>query len=329
MIRICRRETVRPAEGRQGDIAPRALNPDPPFVVGANLPWLQYGCDFGANAWQPEGGVARPDRRERLDLTLARLADNGLSILRWFLLCDGRAGVRFAHDGTATGLDDWFWRDLEAGVEAARRHRLSVAFVLFDFWWWRRRRRVAGVACGGHRRAAARGTRRDGLIDHVVAPILARCGSDPAIAAWDIVNEPEWVTLGYGTANPLASVLPSAMRDFIGQCAARVHQEARHPATVGLASWRGLKLVKELGLDIYQVHWYDRLDRRAPLDALIPRTLDRPVWLGEFPTAGSSRTVPQILETARAAGYAAALGWSAEAGARWSSGPALHAATRP
>ena len=33
-----------------------------PFQVGANLPWLQYGGDFGANAWSPRGGLARPER---------------------------------------------------------------------------------------------------------------------------------------------------------------------------------------------------------------------------------------------------------------------------
>lgn len=80
---------------------------------------------------------------------------------------------------------------------------------------------------------------------------------------------------------------------------------------------RALRLVDGLGLDVYQVHWCDRGNRRAPIDAPIPRTLDRPAWLGEFPTAGSSRPVSEILEAARAAGYSAALGWSAESGDRW------------
>jgi hypothetical protein len=267
--------------------------------------------------------VAHPDRRRRLEDALARLADHGLAIVRWFLLCDGRAGVLFTRDGTAAGLDDCFWHDLEVGVEAAGRHRLAVVFVLFDFGWWRRRRWVEGVACGGHRRGTTGGNRRDALLERVVTPILARCGREPVITAWDIVNEPEWATLGYGTADPLVGLLPSSMREFIGQCVARVHEHTRHHATVGLASWRSLKLARGLGLDVYQVHWYDRRNRRAPLDAPIALTLDRPLWLGEFPTAGSSRTVPEILETARGAGYAAALGWSAEAGDRWSNVDAL------
>ncbi len=290
------------------------MSPDPSsFLVGANLPWLQYGCDFGANAWQPDGGVACPGRRRRLEDAFARLAGRGLTTVRWFMLCDGRAGVRFAGDGTAVGLDDCFWRDLEAGIEEAGRRQLSIVFILFDFTWWRRRRWVEGVMCGGHRRATAGRDRREALIERVIAPILSRCGRESAIAAWDVVNEPEWVTLGLGTLNPFAGIMRPAMRAFIGECTDRVHRETRHPATVGLASWRGLKLVKGLGLDLYQVHWYDRRDRRAPLDAPIADTLDRPLWLGEFPTAGSKRTVEDILETARRSGYAGALGWSAEA----------------
>jgi hypothetical protein len=107
-----------------------------------------------------------------------------------------------------------------------------------------------------------------------------------------------------------------------------VHQHTSHPATVGLASSRALRLVKGLGLDIYQVHWYEWPGRRAPRDFPLAPTLDRPIWLGEFPTAGSSRTVPEILEAARRAGYSAALGWSAEAGDRWSDGAALLTGTR-
>ena len=65
------------------------------FVLGVNLPWLQYGCDFGANAWQPDGGVGRPEQRARLRASFARLTDRGLTTVRWFVFCDGRAGVRF------------------------------------------------------------------------------------------------------------------------------------------------------------------------------------------------------------------------------------------
>ena len=56
----------------------------PTFVVGANLPWISYGGDFGANAWRPAGGV-----RHQLDDVadaMARAADADPR--------DGRVGPR-------------------------------------------------------------------------------------------------------------------------------------------------------------------------------------------------------------------------------------------
>jgi hypothetical protein len=80
------------------------------------------------------------------------------------------------------------------------------------------------------------------------------------------------------------------MRAFIGDCVRLVHDLTSHAATVGSASTRSLSLVRDLGLDVYQAHWYDRLNRHAPLDLPVPaHGLDRPLILGEFPTRGSRR----------------------------------------
>jgi hypothetical protein len=293
---------------------PIAVGSPEPFFVGANLPWLQYGCDFGANAWQPEGGVGRPEQRERLRQSFARLAERGLAAVRWFVLGDGRAGVRFDARGFPLGFDDHFWRDLEAGVDEASRAGVALVPVLFDFPWCRRVRIVGAVRCGGHRRSLGSAEGRAATLERLVAPILRRCSGAPAIAVWDIINEPEWVTWGVGTLDPFASVTRRAMRHLIGDAVAAVHAETRQHATVGLASWRGLGLVEGLALDTYQVHWYDRRERRAPLDRAVAPLLDRPVWLGEFPTAGSRKTPGEIVAMARQAGYAAAFAWSAEAG---------------
>ncbi len=279
---------------------PEAGSPEPearrpPFVLGANLPWLQYGCDFGANAWQPDGGVGRPEQRARLRASFARLTDRGLTAVRWFVFCDGRAGVRFDAPGLVRGLDDMFWRDLEAGVEEASRAGIVLVPVLFDFPWCRRARHVDGVVCGGHRRAFASLSGREALIDRLVVPLVRRCAAEPSILAWDLFNEPEWVTRGAGSFRPFAPVGRSGMRDFVQRAAAVVHAESKHLVTVGLASARGLGLVKGLGLDVYQVHWYDRRERRAPLERPVAAGLDRPLWLGEFPTAGSRRTTEEIV----------------------------------
>jgi hypothetical protein len=281
------------------------------FTLGVNLPWLRYGGDFGANAWEPRGGVSRPDVRARLAEVLARLADRGLSTVRWFLIGDGRAGLRLGADATPAGLDDRFLPDVDAALGVLRDLDLEVIFVLVDFLWFRRARRLRGVQMGGRAALVTSPRRRARLLDAVLEPILERYGRDPVIRAWDVINEPEWATRGFGARRLAPSVGRAEMRAFIGDVVERVHRRTLHEATVGLASARGLPLVRDLGLDFYQCHWYDSVEGRCPLERPVASLgLDRPLLLGEFPTRGSSRRPGAIVQAARRAGYAGALAWS-------------------
>ena len=101
------------------------------FTVGANLPWIAYGGDFGANAWRPAGGVQT--RLEDLTRALDRLAIAGIRRIRWFMLCDGRAGIQFAPDGAPLALDDRFFADVDAALAAASSRNMEIMFVLLDF----------------------------------------------------------------------------------------------------------------------------------------------------------------------------------------------------
>lgn len=285
---------------------------DEDFWIGVNLPWLNYGGDFGANHWQPAGGVGQPGRRAVLRDTLARIAGEGITRIRWFMLCDGRAGLRMAPDGSLAGLDDFVFRDADAAVEELGRAGLSVIFVLFDFHWFRPAAVVNGVQTCGRAGLAADALPRALLLERVVAPLLERYGRHPSILAWDVINEPEWVTRGVRLPPRPSEVLRAAMRDFIRDIVGLIHQRTSHAATAGSASVRTLPLVEGLGLDVYQAHWYDRLDRRAPLDRPVATLgLDRPLILGEFPTRGSRRMPAEIIEIARRNEYAGALAWSA------------------
>jgi hypothetical protein len=117
----------------------------------------------------------------------------------------------------------------------------------------------------------------------------------------DIINEPEWMT----------SLPLDALRAFLAESVALAHATARQPVTVGSAGTRWRDIYRGLGLDFYQVHWYDGLKNQPPLDTHVDRLgYDRPVVLGEFPTKGSRRSSSDIIETARAAGYAGAFYWS-------------------
>jgi hypothetical protein len=262
---------------------------------------MHYGIDFGANAWRPEGGVGQADERTHLDAAFARLAASGVDHLRWFLLCDGRAGVRFTERGRPDGLDAFVFRDVDAALETAQNHGLRVMFVLLDFLWCDRARATRGVQMGGRTHLLQDSGNRHALLDTVLRPLLERYGNHPAVFAWDIINEPEWIK----------SLSADDLRVFLTESVALAHASARQPVTIGSAGTRWRGSYKGLGLDFYQVHWYDSLKHQPALDTPVERLgFDRPVILGEFPTRGSRRTSADIIDTARAAGYAGAFYWS-------------------
>ena len=282
------------------------------FWLGANLPWMHYGGDFGANRWRPGGGTGQPDRRAAVRAALGRLAGQGVTVIRWFVLADGRAGLRESPSGELIGLDDFVLRDADAAIEELDRAGLRAIFVLFDFHVFKPLRIIDGVAAGGRGVFAADPALRSRLLQQVITPLLDRYGRRSAILAWEVINEPEWVTRSARPPFRRSSVPREAMRAFIRETVSLIHDRTSHAATVGSASAQTLSLVEGLGLDVYQAHWYDQLEKKAPLGRPVAELgLDRPLILGEFPTRGSRRSPADIVETARQAGYAGALAWSA------------------
>jgi hypothetical protein len=295
----------------------------PPFLVGANLPWIRYGCDFGANAWQPEGGLAAPGRREDARRELSALAGCGATTVRWFLLCDGRSGLAFDAE-SQIGPDARLYADIDAGLRLLQEAGLSVMFVLTDFKWFSWRRMCRGVQLGGRSHLLVDPGCRSRVMSNVVAPLLERYGREPVIWAWEIINEPDWVTTRWPWVRRRA-MSGAGLRAFVAEATALVHSLTRHAATVGSARPSTLARLQGLGLDFYQVHWYDKLRCRFALDAPAASLgTDAPVMLAEFPTCGSRRPPASILEAARAQGYAGAFPWSACATDTYSSRATLY-----
>ncbi len=270
-------------------------------MTGANLPWVHYGIDFGANAWRPSGGVAQAEECAQLQATFANLAAAGVQYVRWFLFCDGRAGIAFSAGGRPLGLDDFVFRDVDAALDIASRHGIRIMFVLLDFLWCDPAGATRGVQMGGRSDVLTDATGRDALLDRVLRPLLERYAEEPAVLAWDVINEPEWIK----------TVAPTELHAWLGDTVALIHSATSHPATIGSAGVRWRDRYTNLNLDFYQVHWYDSLKRQPPLDTPVEELgFDRPVLLGEFPTRGSKRTPEEIVDAARAAGYSGAFYWS-------------------
>jgi hypothetical protein len=304
----------------------RPAVPDrPSFLLGANLPWVRYGCDFGVNGWNA-GGLSRRRDHDRLRALLSDLAARGVTALRWFVFCDGRSGIDFDAAGTPERLQPSVPEDFHQALEIGRGAGLHLVPVLFDFTWCGPARMVHGVRLGGRTAVWRDRAFRERLLDCVLRPFAAEFAGDPRVLAWDLMNEPEWVTRGIGTRRPWRTLPVTDMREWLGDVGGILRAAGARALTVGSASARWLPLVTPLGLDVYQPHWYDHLDAAAPLAHPVARLdLDRPAWLGELPTRGSRHTPDRIFQIAREAGYAGAFFWSAMAEDRYTD---LRAATQ-
>ncbi len=279
------------------------------FLEGVNLPWFSCGNDFGGNAWHPEGGISAPGRIDHIRPVFQALQREGITSLRWWLFADGRSGIRVDATGCPTGLDDRVFPDLDLALELAADHGIRIIPVCFDFLLCGPKEISGKVQLGGRRDWIRSQPHWVALETHVLSPLFMRYGSHPAILAWDLFNEPEWAVFGMGWRE--ASLLPWLMRARLARMVRLAHRHGDRPVTVGLASARGLPLVRGLGLDFFQIHWYDRHDAASPLDRSVERLgLDRQLLLGEYPTRNSRRSRREILELARRHGYCGALGWS-------------------
>ena len=210
---------------------------------------------------------------------------------------------------------------MRTALDRLGAHGLRMVPVLFDFTWADAARVLNGVQLGGRAPVLRDAVMRHalwGAVDTLVAPF----GHDPRIAMWDLWNEPDWMVAP--CRPPGRRLSPRRLRQCLAELALHLRGHAVQPLTVGLASARGLPLCRDLSLDVLQVHWYDHLERRAPLSPR-PRAAwsEAPLLLGEFPTSGSGRTADAIVALARDAGYAAAWPWSLLADDRSSD----HAAT--
>jgi hypothetical protein len=288
---------------------------------------------------------------------LQHLAAIGVSVIRWFILGDGltygtgpeapkldrlaardRAGWRFGVPALASEFQEQFEALLQSfAARSTGPHPVRLLPVLVDYKfcepgvWPVDREEPAlqqsvpdeGWVKGG--RVAAITASRRRFIEQVLWPLL-RLSSNyrDAIYAWDVFNEPEWVTNGWhpdrGNGHPVDG---SDMRAFLEDSMSAIRQ-AGFRSTIG---FNMIETIRQTGLyaDINQFHHYTNGSRslqRSPFD---PRD---PGIIGEFATSTAEDTWPELsqrsqrilerLKLAESQGYALALAWSFQAADRHS-----------
>ena len=322
------------------------------FLHGCNYPWstdghtIFYGLDFGANVWGSHLGVST--RRHAVAHDFAAMAALGFTVVRWFVFCDGRAGILYDDGGVPVGPDEHVFRDMDAALEIARDAGIRLALVLLDHRWMFDGVRdtiadpVSGIVLQaelpyGRARVLLTEAGHDALFERVIVPMVQRYGPlgtradlSHQVAAWEFMNEPDWVVDEWerDLSRHVARPLPFAvLAQLLARFSDVVHEHSLALVTLGGARARNLWAWDDdaLGLDVLQVHHYPdtrRPDRDddlfgTPADAL---GLRRAVILGEFPGNGPTQhpagaappplTLGHYLEFGLRAGYAGAWPWS-------------------
>jgi len=294
------------------------MAPRPDFFVAVNYPWLVYGADFGRSPWG-YSGVASEQSRATVAADFASIRSSGVSVVRWFLLCDGRSGVRY-EKGIPVGPDDMLFADVAAALDIATQSNLRICFSLFDFLWLQtpnpKTQAADAAAIFPGRNALQFAGGREALLQRVLIPLFREFRGHAGIFVWEIVNEPEWAIPEFQRSSN--ATLPFAdAHAFFEEIAQAIHEESGGvPATLGSARLQWLRAWSEIGLDLLQAHYYPQLekDQDRSLAAQLEEftNLAEPLWLGELPARDPSLShysVEAGLTACREAGLAGAGIW--------------------
>lgn len=317
--------------------------------VGINYPWLDYGWDFG----DPPPGWAgadmamwRAQKRQRIGTDFQRFAELGLFAVRWFMLCDGSSyGTGDAAPRLVNG--QWTFRalprehsfhrqlgeDFEFVLQTCAEFNLKLVPSLIDFHWCHQGTTVSPGVIKGGRYDLVRAARRSAeFFDHVLEPLLDISLRYPqTIYAWELINEPEWVTetrsLFKLRTDANETVTQDEMLKFLAEGIGRINHRRlpdSQPAfrsTVGFAHWDTLEDWDSagLGVTLHQFHYYAQDDRRIPPHHF---SAEYPCFIGEFATtthkcwpelqrADATQPIQARLRCVAEKGYPAAFLWSA------------------
>lgn len=267
-------------------------NGAPRYIHGANLPWYNFGTDFGGGP--AGGGASSPESMGAVGAALAEAHGAGMNVVRWWLFPGQPTQFVLDGNGLPTGLQDSVYVDVDAALALGRTAGIAYVFTLFSD------PTVLPAAW------VTTDIGRQRLAD-VLGGFMAHYRTDPQIMTWDIVNEPE-LSIWDGRAQA------SDVRAFIAAITTAAHASSIAPVTVGGARLDGLPLLTGLELDYYTVHWYDPMKAVDECLACVTYAdirnadkIDKPIVAGEFyvPVGLGDR-----FALWHAHGYAGALAWS-------------------
>jgi mannan endo-1,4-beta-mannosidase len=305
------------------------------FLSGVNLAWNAYGYDFGNNQYVPNS-------KATFELWLTKIAAAGGNSVRIWLHVEGDCTPEYDTNGFVTAVDGkWavtMLSDMKSFLDLAQSNNILVVFVLWN---------GAVMNNENTKNLVLDDLKLQSYIDQALKPMVAALGDHPALAAWEIMNEPEGSLLGGNVdANPCfdTTILSDGWTNarlpmqnvlrFINWQASAI-KEVNSAAMVTLGSvtqfastdaypnsrnyYKDECLIaaggKALGtLDFYQIHtysWEGKWGTYSPFTVDAPGyQLDKPLVIGECASSCSEgETIEQMYQYAYDKGYQGVWSW--------------------
>ncbi len=285
------------------------INGHTPYLNGANVPWNDFGTDFGTSNYNSSW----------FNSAFAAMHAKGVNAARIWLHCDGRATPTFNSSGDVTGISSTLVSNLQDMLTKANNNGIKVYLSLWSF----------DLFNNNHANMVSNTTYTADYINNALNPILNGIVSYPALAAIEVMNEPEW-GVAQTPNTTTQSVTLAQMQAFVRSITTAIHAKTTSiNVTVGSASikwstangkdatvgdwWAGL------GLDNRDVHYYGWMTGNGynydPLKSGHTPSYygwTVPAVVGEFAAKGD---VPysfpqQMMDNAYNNGYAGHMPWS-------------------
>jgi len=296
------------------------------FASGGNIAWINFARDIGP-------GETRLDLFEEI---FKEVNEHGGNMMRIWLHTNGTSTPEF--DGmNVTGPGDGAIGDLRDILDLAYFYDVSLMLCLWSFDM------LQAGQMDDHQLQRNRGLLTDNdrlqtYIDNSLIPMVDSLHGHPAIASWEIFNEPEGMSSQFGWTPSRVNM--SDIQNFINRTAGAIKRTAPD-ALVTNGSWnirassdrgswtnyyRDDRLIDaggdELGvLDYYTIHYYKHFPQsQSPFHRDASHwELDKPIVVAEFYLSdprqdGDPDSIygvhwENLYEELYDRGYAGALGW--------------------
>lgn len=103
------------------------------FLLGANLPWYNWGCDFGCGLGARDGqGVSSGEVRDVVAAAIRQASQAGMDVVRWWVFPGKPWQITAGSDQLPAGIDEAVYADFDAALSLAEEFDVSLVFTVFS-----------------------------------------------------------------------------------------------------------------------------------------------------------------------------------------------------